>query len=311
MKAILVDDEYYALQGLKMELEDIGGIEVAGMYEDGPRALERINAVNPDIVFLDIEMPGMDGLELFQKILETNKNSQIVFVTAYTHYAVQAFELNALDYIVKPVQKARLIKTLERIKPGIKNGLSGKKTTFNCFRHFSVMVEGQELNPRWRTKKAEELLAYLICEKGRFVSKEKIAEALWPELDGHKSVSNLYLAYYYLKKQSEISGIVFPIESERGKMRIRLEDADCDILNFDHFIEACRDMNDQSIAMAEKAEEIYRGTLLEDSYYTWAVELQQKYEVAYMELLKRITEYHREKRNLKKFNFYLGKLNDF
>ncbi len=100
MKVVLIDDEYYALQGLKKELEELG-IEVAGMYEEGKKALSEINFINPDLVFLDIEMPGIYGLELFLELLEAKPDLDIVFVTAYNHYAVQAFELNALDYIVK------------------------------------------------------------------------------------------------------------------------------------------------------------------------------------------------------------------
>lgn len=294
IKAVLIDDEYYALQGLRMELEEIGGVAVAAMYEDGRSALEGIAALNPDIIFLDIEMPGSNGLELFQKILETQKNPDIVFVTAFDQYAVQAFELNALDYLLKPVQQARLIKTLERIKKRMIQGLARPKITFRCFRHFSVLLEGKEFNSGWRTRKAQELLAYLICEKGRFVAKEKIADALWPELDRDKSIANLYLAYYYLKKQFESSGLALPIESERGKMRIDLTDAECDLIQFDCLYEVCRNINHDNMATAEKAAAIYQGTLLEDSYYPWASEIQQRYEVAYGELVKRITSFSRQ-----------------
>jgi two-component system LytT family response regulator len=308
MKAVLVDDEYYALQGLRMILEEVGGVEVVGMYENGPSALEGIEAGSPDVVFLDIEMPEINGLELFLKILETSKNPNVVFVTAYEHYAVQAFELDALDYLVKPVQKTRLIKTLERLKTVIDQGITSKKITFHCFRHFSALAEGKEWNLGWRTKKAEELLAYLICEKGRFVAKEKIAEALWPNLDNAKSIANLYLAYYYLKKHSVLSSL---IESERGKMRIRLEDADCDLINFDRIIQSCRDITDANIMTAEKGEAIYQGILLEDRYYAWILELQQQYELAYMDLLKKITVYYKKKHNPVKFQYYLGRLNQF
>ena len=116
MKVVIVDDEYYAMQGLKMELEDIGGIEIMGIYEDGSKMLDDIKEIRPDIIFLDIEMPQMNGFELLEKLADTGLSPTIVFITAYSHYAVKAFEINAIDYIVKPETKNRLLKTIERIK---------------------------------------------------------------------------------------------------------------------------------------------------------------------------------------------------
>lgn len=116
LTAILVDDEYYALQGLKMELEEFREIKIVGMYEDAKIAFERFSVIKPDIVFLDIEMPGMDGIELFQKIERQSLNIKVVFVTAHRRYAEKAFEIGAADYIIKPVGKKRLQKTLDRIR---------------------------------------------------------------------------------------------------------------------------------------------------------------------------------------------------
>lgn len=182
MKAVIVDDEYYAIQGLKMELEDIGGIEIAGIYEDGSKMLDEIKEIRPDIIFMDIEMPQLNGFELFEKLADfVGKGCipNIVFVTAYSHYAVKAFEINAIDYIVKPVTKDRLLKTLERIK-SVSIPEEAATLQINCFKNFSIMAGGKEINSGWRTRKAEELIAFLISEKGSFVSKDKIVEALWP-----------------------------------------------------------------------------------------------------------------------------------
>lgn len=309
MQAVLIDDEYYALQGLKMVLEEIGGIEVAAMYEDGLKALEGIEAINPDLIFMDIEMPGLNGLQLFERILEIQKTANIIFVTAYNHYAVQAFELNALDYIIKPVQKARLIKTLERIKPLMGQTSSVKRITMNCFGRLSVLLNGQEINIGWRTRKAEELLAYLVCEEGRFISKDKIAAALWPELDGEKSVSNLYLAYYYLKKQEKKHGVQFPIESIRGKMRICLDEIECDMVTFEELLQKCHHIDDDNINLAEKAIELYKGMLFEASYYPWVTEAQQHYELACLKLLHKMVDYFKQNGDPERQKLYTAKIN--
>jgi two-component SAPR family response regulator len=309
MKAVIVDDEYYSLEGLRMELEDIGGIEVAGVYEDGQRLLEEIGIINPDIIFLDIEMPKLNGFEILERLLEIGVTPNVVFVTAYSHYAVKAFEINAIDYIVKPVVKDRLLKTLERIKPEIRQK-DKHKVEINCFMHFSIVVDGKEINAGWRTRKAEELIAYLLCRKGKFISKDKIAEALWPDLDGEKSVSNLYLAYYYIKKQESKAGVKIPIESERGKMRIRLEGIDCDLVNFCGLVEASSDLNSPNrIEMMERAVELYKGNLLEDAYYSWAVDFQQKCEIEFAEMVNRLKEYYKQRSDTEKVKYYEEKSN--
>src|SRR5690625_735880 len=126
MRAILIDDEPLALDFLGRQLKKISDISIVHKFvkfnlnKDGA-ILEDI-----DVVFLDIEMPAINGLELAEKMLEIKPTIIIVFVTAFSEYAVQAFELNTLDYIVKPIQLDRLEKTLERIRDKI-NHLDTKR----------------------------------------------------------------------------------------------------------------------------------------------------------------------------------------
>lgn len=309
MKAVIVDDEHYALLRLKMELENIGGIEVAGMYKSGEQMLEELDGINPDVIFLDIEMPDINGLELAGRIMDKNSSANIVFVTAFNKYAVEAFDLNALDYIVKPVNRERLIKTVGRLQPGASTTDCGdKKPYIRCFRRFSIILENKELSLEWRTSKALELMAYLIYEKGIYVSKEKISEVLWPDLSDDKGVSKLYLAYYYIKKQEKLTGISFPVESERGRMRICLDKIDCDIIKFDELIGKCEKIYKDNVVLAEKAVSLYIGGLFEDNYFEWGVIEQQKYEIAYEELLHQLIKHHKDCNNKEKCKFYNLKL---
>jgi two-component system LytT family response regulator len=123
LKTLLVDDEPLARQVLREELEDIPDVEVAGEAEDGEQALERIQALAPDVVFLDLQMPGMDGFEVVRN-LGGPRPPCIVIVTAFDQHAIRAFEAGAIDYLLKPVGRDRLLKCLERVRQLHQNSLA-------------------------------------------------------------------------------------------------------------------------------------------------------------------------------------------
>ena len=114
MRIVLVDDEYLSLTRLKTLLEEskVGGIEIVGEYTDSLKVIEEIQSLQPSVVFLDIVMPDMDGLALGEKIQELLPDVEIVFTTGFDQYALDAFNLHAVDYLLKPVQITRLKKTL-------------------------------------------------------------------------------------------------------------------------------------------------------------------------------------------------------
>ncbi|MFC0329004.1 LytR/AlgR family response regulator transcription factor [Paenibacillus sepulcri] len=117
---MLIDDERLALKQLKRMLEEVvGGVEIIEMTSNPVQALERSEELQPDVVFLDIHMPGMNGLKLGEKLQQAVPHVEIVFVTAYDQYAVKAFDICALDYILKPVHPIRLQQTVERVRQKI------------------------------------------------------------------------------------------------------------------------------------------------------------------------------------------------
>jgi two-component system, LytTR family, response regulator len=114
IRVLLVDDEELARDRLCQLLGPFADFEVAGVAADAEEAMEKIQALVPDLVFLDIQMPGCSGLELAASL--PSPRPQIVFCTAYDQYAVDAFELHAVDYLLKPVSRVRLAKCLERVR---------------------------------------------------------------------------------------------------------------------------------------------------------------------------------------------------
>ncbi|MFN4234087.1 MAG: LytR/AlgR family response regulator transcription factor [Bacteroidia bacterium] len=112
MKALIIDDERLARQELKKLLEKYPEIEIIGECTNAVEALERIPVLNPELIFLDIQMPEMTGFQLLEKLDEVPK---VIFVTAYDEYALKAFEYNALDYLLKPIQSERLDETIKKV----------------------------------------------------------------------------------------------------------------------------------------------------------------------------------------------------
>lgn len=114
LTAIIVDDEPLALEGLRLRLENIPEITIIGEACDGDQAIALCHELCPDVMFLDLRLPGLNGIEVVQA-LQSDILPMIVFVSAYGEYALDAFELNAIDYVLKPANLGRLKKTVERL----------------------------------------------------------------------------------------------------------------------------------------------------------------------------------------------------
>ena len=115
IRTILVDDEKLAIQGLQIRLEKFDDIEIVDTCRNGREAIRKIKTLKPDLVFLDIQMPGFDGFSVVQGILEIEP-PLFIFVTAYSEHAVRAFEAEAIDYLVKPVEEDRLADAIDRVR---------------------------------------------------------------------------------------------------------------------------------------------------------------------------------------------------
>jgi two-component system response regulator LytT len=136
LTALIIDDEPLARQELQYLLERAGGVEVLAQGTNGIEAVELIRTHKPDVVFLDVQMPGMDGFAVLKKLLDRRMPMpQVVFATAFNQYAVRAFEVNAIDYLLKPFDRKRVMQTIEKaqarqaapVEPAHPGGETGAK----------------------------------------------------------------------------------------------------------------------------------------------------------------------------------------
>lgn len=116
LRVLIADDEELARNELCFQLEQLDDVEVVEQAADGPQAVSMTEALEPDLVLLDIQMPGLTGFEVARQLLDRAVASHVVFVTAFDQYAMDAFEVHAVDYLLKPVDPPRLARTIERVR---------------------------------------------------------------------------------------------------------------------------------------------------------------------------------------------------
>jgi two-component system, LytTR family, response regulator len=134
ISALIIDDEQLARDELKYLLDQVGGVDVVAQGSNGIEALELIEEYRPELVFLDVQMPGLNGLAVVERLMELRHGAagkepaplpQIVFATAYDQYAVKAFDVNAADYLLKPFDLTRVRQAVERVKGRVGAGMTG------------------------------------------------------------------------------------------------------------------------------------------------------------------------------------------
>jgi len=161
LRAVVVDDEQLARDELGYLLGQLGGVEVIAQAGNGLEAITTIDRLRPDVVFLDVQMPGLTGFEVARRLLDTRAASQIIFVTAYDQHAIEAFEVNAVDYLLKPVEQGRLEVAVDRARrridsdrqaePGVKNAAELEKI-------IQLVAERQSRRERLAIKVGERFL---------------------------------------------------------------------------------------------------------------------------------------------------------
>jgi two-component SAPR family response regulator len=296
MRTIIVDDEFETLEDIKYTLMEFEGIEIAGSYTNPLMALSEVEKTIPDCAFLDIEMPGMSGIDLADKLLAQNPQMEVVFITAFNHYATQAFEVNALDYVLKPIHPQRFIKTVKRLYENHQQATFSEPQSvrIQSLGGFDVYI-GDSL-VRWNRSKAKEMLAYLLHYSGQKKNKYKICEDLWPECDPKKALVNLQTAMCSLRKSLGSVGrdsIVIDFYDE--SYMLKLGTANWDVKDFEKlYTELMLKMDEEK---ALRFVECYQGDYMGNEDWSWSQLTAESLARKYEELLSRLAEvYYRDAR---------------
>ena len=284
MKVVLVDDEQLALDILERMIRKVGGIDIVGAFQDPLQALDFIKEAAVDVVFLDISLPEINGLEIAEKLIEHQSHIHIVFVTAYEEHAVKAFELNALDYLVKPFTHDRLQSTIERIQsmrhqiPKSTVNLDQEHLHIQVLGHLSFKSsENQYTSFNWRTLKAQELFLYLLHNKDLLVRKSILIELLWPDMDYERATSLLYTTVYYVRKNLRKFNNYLTLKNATEGYVLETNRVILDVEQWEHLTYDLSPVNKDSIHQHVQVMSLYRGAYLEAYDYWWAEASQYRY----------------------------------
>lgn len=278
MRIVLVDDEYLPLTRLKTLLEksNVSGIEIVGEYTNSFELLKDIEILQPNVVFLDIVMPDMDGLALGEKIQEIVPNVEIVFTTGFDQYAIDAFNLHAIDYLLKPVQISRLEKTLERLDQ-INNKVKEIKPRLTVIKLFGglhvVLPDGRTQPIKWRTSKAKELFAYMLEHKNEMIFRDTILELFWPESDIDKASKQLYTAIYTIRKTLKnygVEGVKISSPLLSSGYKLVVENIVVDVEQWLSRLKLLPPIQQTTVDEHEHVFQMYTGDYLGDCDYLWA-----------------------------------------
>jgi two-component system, LytTR family, response regulator len=296
IEAIIIDDEELSLFALYKKLQAFPTIHVAKTYTKHEQILNDLKKEKIDVAFLDIEMASLNGLDLAEAILSTQPSIQIVFVTAYSEYAVKAFEIDSVDYLLKPVMTKRLETTINRLIAKIdkKKDIQIKEATkkpliITCFNEFQVFQDHQPV--QFKTAKVKELFAFLLTHKNSYIHRDVIIESLWPEQDYKKSKIHLHTCLSHLRKKLELLGYSNCIHFSNQSYSISIEPLQCDISDFVNTFENLDMIDEMNIKVVEETTKLYTGPYMALNDYGWTYEKSQEIQNKMMNVLDKLIEH--------------------
>ena len=272
LRAIIVDDELAAIKVLASLLADYEDIQLVGRYTDPESALENFSKDQPDVIFLDIEMGSLNGLAAAD-FFNNQRFVPIVFVTAYSQYAIDAFEVNAIDYLLKPVQEKRLKRTITKLRALRKN--PGKEEGDKWLRLVSLDHPGLTNEAgkavSWRTRKAKELFFYLWVNRQNPIHKDLILEKIFPDKESQKALALLHTTVYQVR--NSLAAVGFPESVKYANESYQLK---VPVVSDLEEVQSLLRRADRGQEQARTIFKLYRKDFLIEEDYPWANEIRIK-----------------------------------
>ena len=227
MIAIAVDDEPLMLGALAKAVSASPDISEVAKFSGCEEALNYVKDNPVDVAFLDINMRGMGGLALAEKMINLCPDCKIVFCTGYEEYAISAFKLHVSGYLLKPISAADVQAEIDNIK-GVRN--REKPLSVKCFGNFEVYAKGEKLT--FKRSKTKELFAFLIDRNGAGVTIAEIGVALWENDEAQKNQNYIHQLFYDLRRTLEEAGVGEIFKRNNYLYSVDTERVECDYYTF-------------------------------------------------------------------------------
>jgi two-component SAPR family response regulator len=238
MNAICVDDEELILSRTASLVKKTNFFDSVEAFMDPTEAIAYLDEKKVDLALLDIDMPGMGGLELATNLKQKNPEIKVIFLTGYSEYAIDAYAMHATGYLLKPIGYDKLVSELEfALGPELQEKEESAatqekpKVKVETFGYFNILVDDKLVV--FKRNKAKELIACLVDRRGQFISRKDLFYILWED-DDYDRAKQKYLDTIIrsLKDTLEEYGILDIFDVESGMMRVVPEKLDCDLYRF-------------------------------------------------------------------------------
>lgn len=289
MRAIIIDNETTIEEHISQVFGRIAEFKILGNYADPRQGFNEVIEYRPDVVFIEIELNEISGIDLAKAIKNKYKNVSIVLMSMKKEYAVKAFEIEAFDYLLKPLNKCRLAITSNRLQSLMVKRKKEQQIMVCSFGdlQFKWLNGNEYLNVKWRTRKTQELFAYLLHNQQNPVRKDILIEMLWSHVDAEKGQALLYSAIYQIRKTLKDIDCPIEIVSHENTYRLKTNKIKYDVSEWELAMDQLPPLNKNTLSEYIRVIKMYKGDYLDKLDYLWAE--------AERDLLHSIWSYHIQK----------------
>jgi len=290
IRAVLIDNEPLALQYFQNKLQNFQQIEVIKTFTSVKLFLSSLPSLDFEVIFLEIKLDELNGLEVADIIKSNRPHVIVIFITSYSDFAIQAYEIGGLDYLLKPISQARLEKTVSRIEhefsmQQLVQQTSNTMLNVQCFNQFATYSNNSLVS--FKTEKTKELFAYFILHPNMPIHRDVLIEILWPDLDYVRAKSNLHTALSYLRKTLNNMGYSNCIIFSNKYYIFEKPNILCDLYEFQDYYSDFKKLDFPPISLINQCLAIYKDGLLIFDDYEWASATRDKLTKSYIELLEK------------------------
>lgn len=296
VRTMIIDNDLAAINHLELTLNKVGLTNIISKETCGLEARENILKLRPELIILDSELKEIDSLALAKEVESKFQDTRFLFLTSREKINVEAFELNHVDFIVKPIEESKVIQSLKKLSPDFSTLNNEVTQLIGCFKHLNYIElhrngRFKQSNLNWRTRYAKEIFAYLITNHKVNVKKDELIQMLWPEFPTKEAYRNLYMHIHLIRQVLQEAGIPILINNHNDSYSLYMNGVETD---YEFFLSQIERYKYVDLSKLERAMNLYRGHFLQDENYEWIAYKREKYRLIWLETMEYIIETQKE-----------------